>query len=166
MRLLLILVVLALAGASARFIVWPEEDAPGRADAIVVLAGDPERRVPEGLRLFESGAAPALVLSADGDQDFPRELCRRESVVCFEARPYSTTGEAETFARLAHRRSWRSVIVVTSRYHVVRARLVFRRCVDGDVRAVGVGADLIDFAYGAAWEWPKLAHALTVKRDC
>lgn len=166
MRLLLLLPVVALAGATARFLVWPEEDAPGRADAIVVLAGDAEHRVAEGLRLAARGVALTLVLSTEPDPDYPRGLCKRANVVCFSARPYSTTGEAESFGRIARRRGWRSIVLVTSRYHVTRARLLFDRCFNGEVRAVGVDAVLDDYIRGAAWEWPKLGHALLVKRDC
>lgn len=169
MRALLIVLVLvlgALVAGSAALFVWPREDDVDHADAIVVLAGDFTRRLPTGRRLWERGVAPTLVLSVEPDPEYPRGLCRRPRVVCFRADPYSTAGEAETFAPIARRRGWKRVLVVSSVYHVTRARMIFRRCVDAEVDAVGAGEPVLGLLHNIAWEWPKLGYALTVKRDC
>ena len=169
MRLwLLVLAVLAAAfvALTVRLFAFPGEDAPARADAVVVLAGNSGLRIPAGRRLVREGVAPRLVLSEENDRDFPRALCRRENVTCFQADPFSTAGEAAAFGELARRRGWRRVVVVTSDYHLTRARLLFERCVDGDVGAVAADEGVIGWLHGTAWEWPKLIHALTVKRDC
>lgn len=169
MRLWILVVLLLLAAfvaLGARLFVWPDEDAPRRVDAVVVLAGDWEDRLPLAQGLVEQGVARTLVLSEEPVADYPRDLCRRANVTCFQADPYSTTGEAQTFAPLARRRGWRSVVVVTSVYHVTRARLLFRRCLDGTVFVVGADEPALDLLHGAAWEWPKLVHALTLRRGC
>ena len=169
MRLwLLVLAVLAAAfvALTVRLFAFPGEDAPARADAVVVLAGQWERRLPVGQRLVRDGVAPVLALSEDADSDWPRRLCRRANVRCFQADPYSTTGEADAFGAIAAREKWRSVVVVTSDYHVTRARLLFRRCVDGRVGAVAAEEPFLSWLHGAVWEWPKLLHALAVKRGC
>lgn len=158
--------VAALVALSLRLFAFPDERVPERADAVVVLAGQWERRLPIGQRLVREGVAPVLALSQDTDEDWPRRLCRRVNVACFQANPYSTTGEAEALARVAERRGWRRVVVVTSDYHVTRARLLFRRCLDGRVDAVAADEPFFAWLHGALWEWPKLLHALTVKRDC
>jgi uncharacterized SAM-binding protein YcdF (DUF218 family) len=164
--LVLALLAAAFVALTARLFAFPAEDAPERADVVVVLAGNSDLRIPAGRRLVREGVAPRLVLSEEDNRDFPRVLCRRADVTCFQADPFSTTGEAATFGELARRRGWRRVVVVTSDYHLTRARLLFERCVGGDVDAVAADEDVLSWLHGTAWEWPKLLHALTVKRDC
>jgi uncharacterized SAM-binding protein YcdF (DUF218 family) len=139
-RIALAVLVAGWLAATAFLFVWPRQDDPARADAVVVLSGARKSRLPKGLELMRAGAAPTLVIS-DGNAPGWREanrLCGRQApfrVVCFRPQPYSTHGEAADVARLARRRGWRSLVVVTSRYHVTRSRLLFRRCADADVFA-------------------------------
>src|SRR4029453_7455561 len=67
--------------------------------------------------------------------------CAREptdfEVICFTADPFTTRGEAQVGARLAAARGWTKLLVVTSDYHVRRARLLFSRCFDGSLVVVG-----------------------------
>ena len=169
MRLWLVVaavLVAAFVALSVKLFAFPSENVPPRADAVVVLAGKWELRLPLGRRLVREGVAPVLVLSEESEEDWPRELCRRPDVTCIQADPYSTYGEAAAFGDLARRRGWRSVVVVTSDYHLTRARLLLERCVDGPVYGVAADESPLNWVHGAAWEWPKLLHALTVKRDC
>jgi uncharacterized SAM-binding protein YcdF (DUF218 family) len=149
--------------------VFPREDSPRRADAVVVLAGSPGDRLPEGLRLVRGGIAPVLYIS-DGERETTRGFCRHTlpyRVVCLRPNPYSTRGEAETVKRVASARGWRRVVVVTSEYHVRRARMLFDRCLGSErVAVVGTRPSLPRFALGALLEWPKLALALTLRRAC
>ena len=114
--------------------------------------------------------ARVLVVSNGlGDSFATRHLCRARvpfTVLCPRPRPFSTRGEAELVGRLARARSWRRVVVVTSTYHVTRARMLFDRCVDGSVALVASRPWLPRFAFGALVEWPKLALALTLRRTC
>jgi uncharacterized SAM-binding protein YcdF (DUF218 family) len=88
-------------------------------------------------------------------------------VLCVHPVPYSTRGEAETVGRIADARGWRRVVVVTSEYHVRRARLLFDRCLGAArIDVVGTRPSLPRFALGALLEWPKLALALTFRRAC
>lgn len=160
------LLLAAFLATSAKLFAFPEEQVPARADAVLVLAGQWELRLPLGQRLVREGVAPVLALSEDSDGDWPRALCRRRNVTCFQADPYSTYGEAQAFANVARRHGWRSVVVVTSDYHLTRARLLVDRCHDGAVFAAGAEEAFGDWLHGAAWEWPKLLHALTLKRGC
>jgi hypothetical protein len=50
----------------------------------------------------------------------------------------STRGEAETIGRLARANHWRRVTVVTSSFHVTRARILLERCHAGPLTVVGV----------------------------
>ena len=113
---------------------------------------------------MREGVAPVLAIS-DGRAPDWREanrLCGRRSVRCFDAKPFSTQGEARWTAR----QDWESVVVVTSTYHVRRTRLLFERCSEGRVIVVGAEPALDSFAIGALWEWPKLGYALAVERGC
>jgi uncharacterized SAM-binding protein YcdF (DUF218 family) len=171
-RLLLVLAVVLAAwvAVAVRFVLWPAQDAAGHADAVVVLAGD-HLRLGKALELMTRRVAPTLVISDGLAPGWQRanELCRRGArfrVVCFRASPYSTRGEAEAVARLARARGWRSVVVVTSTYHVTRARLLFRRCVDGRVSVTGSTYQRSLIPLEIVLEPVKLAYALLVARGC
>jgi DUF218 domain len=116
---------------------------------------------------MERGVAPVLVASRG-----PAELCGKETpfeVVCFEPAPDRTQGEAQVAARLARERGWRSLVVVTSRYHATRARMLFQRCFDGDLRVVGVEPDSpagLPSAANLVREWGGFGHAFVVERGC
>ena len=131
------------------------------ADAVVVLGGRPNR-VPVGRRLLEEGVAPELlVFNATGEGDGDTIYVRPD--------PYTTRGEARAVARIGRERGWRSVVVVTSTYHVTRARLLVERCYDGELRVVGARLDgprgLPD-PLEIAHEWAGFVHAFAVERGC
>ena len=170
-RALLALVLVVWLVATAILFVWPRPDEPANADAVVVLSGVRKARLAKGLELVRKGVAPTLVIS-DGEAPGWAEgnrLCDGGTafrVVCFRPRPYSTHGEAADVAELARARGWRSLVVVTSRYHVTRARLLFRRCLDGPVHAVSAETSPGAMALNVPFEWGKLLYQLTAERDC
>jgi uncharacterized SAM-binding protein YcdF (DUF218 family) len=86
------------------------------------------------------------------------------------ATPDSTREESRHFAGLAESRSWRTVVLVTSRYHLARAELLLRRCYKGDVMSVGVEAGVhratAAYARSVLHEVGGLAFALTLSRGC
>ena len=166
-------VALALVLATVRLVVVPTEDAPGKADAVVVLSGSKHERLDRGLELVRGGVAPVLVISGGFDPRQPAagRLChagRGEGfrVVCFSPDPDSTRGEAERTGRLAREQGWRRILLVTSRFHVTRARMLFDRCVDGDVDALGVDYPATSIPQAIAGEWVKLGLSLAVTRGC
>ena len=174
-RIVLVLAALLLAWvvATAVLFVWPSTDEPGRADAVVVLSGGRNSRLDPALRLMERRVAPLLVISGSGyDLHWTkaRRLCangaRGFRVLCFDPKPYSTRGEAEEIARLARRRGWRRVDVVTSRYHVVRARMILRRCYRGGLAMIGTHYKWTEAPLDYLSEWGKLLYQLTVQRSC
>ena len=172
-RVLPVLVTLAVAAWVAvvvRFVLRPSQDSPRSADAVVVLAGD-HLRLGKALELMARRVAPTLVISDGLAPGWRRAnlLCRgraRFRVVCFRASPYSTRGEAEDVGRMAAARGWRSVLVVTSRYHVTRARLLFRRCVRGRVSVTGAVYRRSLIPLEVFLEPAKLVYALLVARGC
>jgi hypothetical protein len=170
---------LALAGlvagwalAAAVLFLWPPEHPAGRADAVVVLAGGRGPRLALGLSLVRGGVAPALVVSDGWSATWPEanRLCAGRPVgthvLCVHPEPFDTRGEAEAVARLARARHWRSVVVVSSRYHLVRARMLFQRCFRGGVFTRGVSQSLATRLWAAVKETAKLGYALLVRRSC
>ena len=175
LRALLLLAAVALATCVALDIylfATPSLDRPVHADAVIVLAGDPTPRLERGLGLMRAGVAPTLVISDGHDPNWPaaNRLCAHGDpgfrVVCFKPDPYSTRGEARGFARLAREHGWRSVVVVTSTFHVTRARMLFRRCFGGKVEGVGAHASLQRSKFNYVTEVGKLLVQLSVARGC
>jgi hypothetical protein len=167
--------VLALLWLAAGFLVVaePSVDRPVRSDAILVL-GPPlvDGRLDQALRLADAGYAGTVVISIGWDKGRQRiSACANDNpayqVICFKPSPPTTRGEAEELGALARSRHWTSVLVVTSRYHVSRARLIVRRCVPGKVRMVGVHSEMSagDWLYQFAYQTGGFAKAL-LHRDC
>ena len=110
-----------------------QNDAAGpTADAIVVLTGG-KGRISEGLRLLRRYRAPVLVLSgvdadADVDSIFRNALSVAErSRIILEKRSRSTYENAVQTRRLMDEFGFRSIILITSAYHMKRARYIFNR---------------------------------------
>jgi uncharacterized SAM-binding protein YcdF (DUF218 family) len=165
------LVVILIAGLALtyRVLITPVTDPPGRADAVLVTSGGGGERQAAGIREVRAGAAPVLVVSDGGRPDSRGgRLCDQDQgfrVLCVTPDPASTRGEARAFADLATRMGWRSVVLVTSAYHVRRASLLLDRCYHGKVFTVaapGTRMDVGDFFH----EWSGLLAALTIDRDC
>lgn len=159
--------MLAWLSFAAVLFLWPPQHVPAHADAVVVLAGARGPRLARGLELVKRKVAPVLVVSDGWGVAWTEanRLCagRRApaQVVCVRPSPYSTRGEAEAVARLAKERGWRSVLVVTSRYHLVRAGILFDRCLDAAVATDGAGEPFTTRLWAAPLETAKLAYAFT-----
>lgn len=170
------LVGLWLVAVAVVFVWSPANNgAPAHADAVIVLSGGRNWRLDPALELVERGVAPVLVISSpfrDERWTKAHRLCRGEDgrlrfkVLCFEAVPYSTRGEAETVTRLARHNGWHRIVVVTSRYHVTRARMLFRRCYHGGLWMVGTSSPWLTLPEEWAYETGKLIVQSTVERGC
>ncbi|WP_312179428.1 YdcF family protein [Arthrobacter sp.] len=119
---------------SANLFLYPQAATqPARADAIVVLAGAASERLPVGQQLLRDGYAPVLVLSTtdtpgNANTDFVCQYSTNPAIECFTPSPLSTRAEARSVARLAADNGWDEIIVVTSKYHVVRAEVNIEQC--------------------------------------
>ena len=176
-RLLLVLAVLVGGWlvACAFLFVWPSTGVGRKkADAVVVLSGDRNHRLEPALSLVRRGVAPTLVISSaalDPRWHKARALCAHPNqgsfhVLCFTARPYSTQGEARGIARLARDHRWRRVVVVTSTFHVTRARMLVKRCYPGALAMVGARTTWWRLPEEWASETGKLIVQLTLHRAC
>ncbi len=160
-------VIVAFSLATARLFVWPAHGAPARVDAIVMLAG-PGDRLPAAMQLAKEQRAPVLVVSRGRDGyggPCPRAT-RGVRVICFEPTPGDTRGEAEFVGRLATQRSWRSVILVTTRGQDTRARITMRRCFGGSIYVITASLPLAEWPYEIAYGWGSLFKALVLYRAC
>jgi uncharacterized SAM-binding protein YcdF (DUF218 family) len=171
--IILALLLVAFVAATAVLFVWPSTDRAGHADAVVVLSGGRDSRLDPALELMRRNVAPVLVISGaglDARWKKARRLCREGAtgfrVLCFDPNPYSTRGEAQEIARLARSHGWTKVDVVTSHYHVFRARLVIRRCYKGGLAMIGTGYPWQTAVLAWFSEWGKLAYQLTAQRSC
>ena len=88
-------------------------------------------------------------------------------MVCFNPSPETTRGEAEAIGRLAKEHGWNRIVLVTSTYHMSRARLLVGRCYSGTVEVApaepdqGVGA----WVGAVLHEWGGLAES-AIHRSC
>lgn len=124
----------------------PVEHRPHPADAILVLGGEPYQRFETGRELAARGIAPVLLISRPlGPMPGMDELCGPlpgVEVRCFHADPWTTRGEARELGKLAREQGWRSVVVVSQRTHLARARHLVARCFEGEVQMVDSGEHL------------------------
>lgn len=143
-RLLAALVVAYLGAAVV--VASPSCREPRPADAIVVLGAavwpgerpSPalRRRIDRGVELWRAGLAPALVPTGGLGRYPPSEaevmarVAGRAGVpadaLVLESQATSTLTSAESVAALARERGWRSVIMVSQPYHLLRAGWMFR----------------------------------------
>src|SRR5437870_7342265 len=147
------LVAVALLGAG-RVLVVADPLLP-RADAIVILAGSVPDRTLEAADLYRAGFAPRVVVTRErlprgqaalrargvrlpeGNELSVKAL--RElgvppgAIVVLRRRAASSESEARTIARWACAHRLRGIIVVTSRAHSRRARLILRQALGAGI---------------------------------
>jgi uncharacterized SAM-binding protein YcdF (DUF218 family) len=170
--LLLLLLIVGFGVAGVFLFLGRDDDALAKADAVVVLAGG-EERLPKGISLVQQGIAPVLVVSEDssGNDEARVAFCARPElprvkVICRGANPFSTRGEARMIAQLVDREGWDSIVVVTSRYHLLRAKRLIGRCTDAEIIGQGVRDPVWQQALAVPLEWTKLALSETFRRGC
>jgi len=167
--LFLVLAVVATPRLGAWLVV---EDPLQKADAIFVLGGTMFERPLEAVDLYHEGWAPRLLLMRQIADDGEVELQRRgvpyqrEVDVQLELltqlgvpRPAieilgeqdSTKDEADTLRALVVARNWSRVIVVTSKQHTRRARLVMNRRVAATGVQVILRASRYDLTDADRW---------------
>jgi len=128
---------------------------PSHADAIVILAGSVPDRTLEAVDLYRAGVAPRVVVTRErlprgqaalrargvrlpeGDELTVTTLralgVPPGAIVVLRRRGNSTESEARTIARWACARRLRQLIVVTSRAHSRRARLILRQALGAGI---------------------------------
>jgi len=163
----LIALTLLLFSTSGRFLIV---NRPERADVIVVLAGETDRRPALGLQLLREKYAPKMLLDVPANaklyqwdmlqlgQEYVRGLPETQSVTICPIYGLSTKTEAEDVSRCLNNLGARSVLVVTSDYHTRRALSAFKHELRGMQISVAAATDPQQF--GGSWwkhrQWAKL----------
>ncbi len=159
-----LVVFLVLLVVDLRVLVVPAVDEPRPVDAIVVYAG-PGDRITRAWQLADQGIAPFVVVSiADTRACEPERPTVTQ--LCFTPDPATTQGEAEYVARLAERRGWDSLLIVSGTTQVTRIRLRQGRCFDGRVDVVAVREPLGELLFRWVYEHGAIVKALVLQRDC
>lgn len=129
---------LLVAVAVDHFFVRPNTAPDALADAVIVLAGDAPHRLPVAVALARDGPGLLVISAPPGPNNAAAQaICEDDpgqlQVICFRPDPVNTRGEARAIGDLVAEHGWRSITVVTSTYHVTRARLLVERCTNADV---------------------------------
>jgi hypothetical protein len=161
--------VLLFSLVTARYLLWPDlEPLPSRVDAIVELGG-PGDRDGAALSLARSKLAPYLVQSTN-EREAGTSRCLPSvpdvTVLCFNADPATTRGEARSINQLSQQYHWNSVILVTSTDQALRARLRVSRCFSGHVYVSTTPPPITDWLYLVPYQWFAFAKALFFESTC
>ena len=111
------------------------------ADAIVVLTGG-TGRVEEGLRLFREGRGGYLILSGVEEtsslgaifpgRDLKTSVDTSRIILDIESR--RTIDNAFNVKKIVEEKGFKSLILVTSNYHMKRASTILRKTINGEVK--------------------------------
>jgi uncharacterized SAM-binding protein YcdF (DUF218 family) len=132
---LLGLLVLWLVASSGGFLVV---DKPQKADVILVLGGETDRRPARGLELFDLGYGARLVLDApeatiyrwplpELAQKYAQSLPEANAITVCAIYGLSTKAEAQEASRCLEKVGGKNVLLLTSDYHTRRAVAIFRQ---------------------------------------
>ena len=161
-----------MAGFGAGRLLVVADPLPPSADAIVILAGSIPDRALEAYDLYRARIAPRILVTreplwrgevalrargirlAETDGQTVDVLAQlgvpRAAIRILRRRNTSTNSEARTIARDACAHGYRRLVVVTSRQHTRRARLILRRALGPGVELVMRPAHYDEFR-GARW---------------
>lgn len=134
--------LLFLNGASGTILfAGAQADPLKRADAIVVLSGEHDGREAYGISLAEQEYAPTVLISNPHrpSDKVMAQACRPRSdikIICRAPSPATTRGEAIMTRQFAQQYGWKSVIVISWRFHLPRARYIFDQCFTSPDRSV------------------------------
>lgn len=163
---MLVLLLLWLASSSAKFLII---DDPQKSDAILVLAGETDRRPARALELLNQGYARYIVFDVpDGPKVYGSSYLQlaqnwasaqpqsRALVVC-PIQGLSTRAETEDAVECLRKLDTPSVLLVTSDFHTRRALSIFRKEVPEITFHVAAAYDPTQF--GVQWwrhrQWAK-----------
>lgn len=125
----------------------------GKFDALIVLGAGitlrgnltrvAKSRMDRAVELYRGGAAPRIIVTGKKESVFMKRYAVKKGVnpanVLLEAKALDTIGNA-FFTRKAFLlpNSWQSIVVVTSIFHINRAKLVFRKVLGKSYRMLFV----------------------------
>ena len=157
----------AVAALAAGPLVFPGNPRPGRAGAVLVLAGAAEhsRLAAAEVAVARSGAA-TMLFSRGGSATAVCPAVAHVQVVCFQPRPARTVGEIVFAEQWAARHHLGHLVVVAGLTQTFRARLLTARCYPGRATVLPSPLPWQQLAYQVVYEWGALVKALTWARGC
>jgi DUF218 domain-containing protein len=158
--------LIGLAARAGNFLIV---DAPRPSDVILVLAGETDYRPRRALELLGKGYGRRIVLDVptnarlyeftqiDLAQKYIQDLPQGASISICPIDGLSTKDESKDAEKCLRRENARSVLIVTSDFHTLRALKVFRREIPGHEYSVAAARN--DEAFGSRWwthrQWAK-----------
>ena len=146
------------------------EDAPQRADLIVVLAGETDRRPARGLELLRQGYAPRMLIDVpafsslynvseiDVARNYIQTLPEASAIEVCPIEGLSTRAETADVERCIAGKPSSRVLIVTSDFHTRRALSIFRHQLAGHSFSISAAHD--DRQFGIRWwthrQWAKV----------
>ena len=176
----LALVLVAFFGIGRWLVV---EDPLGKARAIAVLSGRMPLRALEAAKLYREGYAPevwlthtsepgeslkAMGIPFEGEEVYSARVLIREGVPAgaihvIEPPIVNTADEVRVISKALEREKDRSIILVTSKPHTRRVRLLWRKLAPGECRAIVCAA--AEDPFDARHWWRNTGDALDVARE-
>jgi uncharacterized SAM-binding protein YcdF (DUF218 family) len=166
---LIVLLVAAYAFGLPLFLTRDDDPLPKRVDAVVALAGSDESFA-AARALVDGGVGKTLVVSSGRTdrRSLRSRTCREEQpdVICVNPGPDAGIDEAQAVSSVIRNHRWQTVVLVTSRYSLLRQARAFERCGDFRIVEVGVDESWVRTAIAVPLEWLKLGVSETVRRGC
>jgi len=104
-----------------------------KADALIVLGGEPLARPTEAARLYKAGVAPRVFVTGRGDAVTNRRILLEGGVpadrIFVESRAITTQSNASLLKPMLEAANVRSALIVTSPFHTRRALATFRKVI-------------------------------------
>ncbi len=129
----LLLVTLGWVWFAASIFTMKPDSPDTKTDAIIVLTGG-KKRIAEGVRLLETGASEQLFISGVNPQTSLPDLIGDKNPPCCITLGYkaeNTIGNADEARAWIEKNKFRSIRLVTSNYHMTRAKIEFDRALPG-----------------------------------
>ena len=156
---LLIIILVALLMDSFNHI---HSDQAENSDTIIILGGGDQGRVQQAARLYESGYADNVIITPVEERYTSEELITilrhygfAEEDITVEEESTSTYSNAQKTIEIMNRNNFDSALIVTSDYHIKRAKIAFDRLNDGSKEFHYIPATNLE---GEKWNEREDAH--------
>lgn len=137
-----------------------------KADGIVALTGG-TFRISEADRLLEAGLGKRLLISGVNQRTTRKEVKKLmpksapyfDCCVDIDRKALNTVGNADETGKWVRRHGFRSLIIVTSSYHMPRSLIELRRVMP-DVKLIPYSVRPKNFHLDNWWQYPRSAKLL------
>lgn len=135
----IIILCLIFVAALVESFIHNDADKPVDSDVIVILGGGDQGRVQKAADLYKSGYSDKVIITPVGDRYNTQELTSivrhygfEEEDIIVDTESTSTYTNAQRTLEIMEENNFESALVVTSDYHVKRAKIIYNRLNNGD----------------------------------